>query len=88
MSWSTSTSGGGGVHQAPEFVKISPFWQVPVLDDSGTTLFDSNAILVYLATKYDACRRWLPLDPKEQADVQAWLSMAPAKSRLALQLHA
>jgi glutathione S-transferase len=78
-----------GAHKAPEFVKLSPFGQVPVLDDHGTTLFDSNAILVYLATLYDADRRWLPRDPKGQADVQAWLSVAagqiafgPAAARL------
>lgn len=78
-----------GAHKTPEFLKLNPFGQVPVLDDDGTILFDSNAILVYLATKYDADRRWLPRDPKGQADVQAWLSVAagliafgPAAARL------
>ena len=78
-----------GAHKSPEFLKLNPFGQVPVLDDDGTALFDSNAILVYLATKYDADRRWLPRDPKGQADVQAWLSVAagliafgPAAARL------
>jgi glutathione S-transferase len=78
-----------GAHKSPGFLKLNPFGQVPVLDDNGTTLFDSNAILVYLATKYDADRRWLPSDPKGQADVQAWLSVAagqiafgPAAARL------
>lgn len=78
-----------GAHKTPEFVKLSPFGQVPVLDDNGTIVFDSNAILVYLATKYDAARRWLPSNPKGQADVQAWLSVAagqiafgPAAARL------
>ena len=45
-----------GAHKSPEFLKRNPFGQVPVLDDDGTMLFDSNAILVYLATKYDADR--------------------------------
>jgi glutathione S-transferase len=78
-----------GAHKAPEFVQLSPFGQVPVLDDDGTVVFDSNAILVYLATRHDADRRWLPRDPKGQADVQAWLSVAagpiafgPATARL------
>jgi glutathione S-transferase len=78
-----------GAHKSPQFLELNPFGQVPVLDDGGTTLFDSNAILVYLATKYDADRRWLPRDPKGQADVQAWLSVAagqiafgPAAARL------
>lgn len=46
-----------GAHRAAEFVKLSPFGQLPVLDDNGTVVFDSNVILVYLATKYDADRR-------------------------------
>jgi glutathione S-transferase len=78
-----------GAHKAPDFVKKSPFGQVPVLEDDDTIVFDSNAILIYLATKYDADRRWLPRDPKGQADVQAWLSVAagqiafgPAAARL------
>lgn len=78
-----------GAHKSPAFLQFNPFGQVPVLDDNGTTLFDSNAILVYLATQYDPDRRWLPHDPKRQADVQAWLSVAagliafgPAAARL------
>lgn len=78
-----------GAHKTPEFLQLNPFGQVPVLDDGGTTVFDSNAILVYLATRYDGDRRWLPRDPKGQADVQAWLSVAagpiafgPAAARL------
>lgn len=79
-----------GEQKTPEFLKISPFGQVPVLVDDGTAVFDSNAILVYLATRYDAQeRRWLPRDPITQASVQAWLSVAagqiafgPAAARL------
>ena len=78
-----------GAHKAPEFVKLSPFGQVPVLDDNGSIVFDSNAILVYLANKFDPDHRWLPRDPKGQADLQVWLSVAagqiafgPAAARL------
>lgn len=63
-----------GAHKTPEFLKLNPFGQVPVLEDDSTVVFDANAILVYLANKYDAGRRWLPSDAKGQADVQAWLS--------------
>lgn len=76
-------------HKTPEFLRLNPFGQVPVLEDDGTVVHDSNAILVYLATKYDTERRWLPRDPKAQADVQVWLSVAaglvafgPAAARL------
>ena len=76
-------------HKLPEFLKMNPFGQVPVIDDGGTIVSDSNAILVYLATKYDAARAWLPQDAVGAAAVQRWLSVAagpiafgPAAARL------
>ncbi len=76
-------------HKSPDFLKLNPFGQVPVLEDGDTVVFDSNAILVYLAAKYDPAGRWMPRDPKGQADVQAWFSVAagliafgPAAARL------
>ena len=59
----------------PEFLAINSFAQIPVLDDDGVIIPDSNAIMVYLAKK---CGRtdWLPETPREAAAVQRWLSAA------------
>jgi glutathione S-transferase len=65
-----------GAHKQPDFLALNPFGQVPVLEDGDLVLADSNAILVYLASRYDPDRRWLPLDPVEAAQVQRWLSVA------------
>jgi glutathione S-transferase len=64
-----------GAHKSPAFLALNPFGQVPVLEDDGEVISDSNAILVYLAKKY---RRtdWLPEDPAGAAKVQRWLSVA------------
>jgi glutathione S-transferase len=77
-----------GAHKTPEFLALNRFGQVPVIDDNGTVLADSNGILVYLASKYGN-GEWLPSDPVEQAKVQRWLSVAagqissgPATARL------
>ncbi len=77
-----------GAHKTPEFLALNRFGQVPVIDDNGTVLADSNGILVYLASKYGN-GQWLPSDPVEQAKVQRWLSVAagqissgPATARL------
>ncbi|MCL6704739.1 glutathione S-transferase [Pseudomonas sp. T1.Ur] len=77
-----------GAHKQPEFLAINAFGQVPVLDDNGVVLADSNAILVYLASQYGH-GRWLPTDPVGAARVQRWLSVAagplhagPATARL------
>ncbi|HEY4164853.1 MAG TPA: glutathione S-transferase [Dongiaceae bacterium] len=77
-----------GAHKTPEFLKLNSFGQVPVLDDNGTIVSDSNAILVYLAKKFGKTD-WLPETPFEAAAVQRWLSVAagplaygPAAARL------
>ncbi|MGP5016988.1 glutathione S-transferase family protein [Vreelandella alkaliphila] len=64
-----------GEHKVPPFLNLNAFAQVPVLDDQGVILADSNAILVYLERRYGA-GRWLPDDPLIQAQVQRWLSVA------------
>ncbi len=61
--------------KSPEFLRLNPFGQVPVIDDDGEIVADSNAILVYLATKYDG-DAYLPSDPVGAAAVQRWLSVA------------
>ena len=78
-----------GQHKTPEFLKINAFGQVPVIDDNGIVVPDSNAILVYLASEYGDAH-WLPRDPVGAATVQRWLSVAaseiafgPATARLA-----
>jgi len=77
-----------GAHKTPEFLALNPFGQVPVIDDNGTVLADSNAILVYLANQYGE-GQWLSADPVAAAQVQRWLSVAagqvaygPAAARL------
>ncbi|AHD16018.1 glutathione S-transferase [Pseudomonas sp. FGI182] len=77
-----------GAHKQPDFLALNPFGQVPVIDDNGTVVADSNAILVYLAKKYGN-GTWLPEEPAAAARVQRWLSVAagplafgPAAARL------
>jgi glutathione S-transferase len=74
--------------KARGFLKLNRFGQVPVLDDNGTIIADSNAILVYVA-KTHGRSDWLPEEPKAAAAVQRWLSVAagqiaygPAAARL------
>ena len=76
-------------HKAPEYLARHPFGQLPLLEDDGHAVWDSTAILVYLASTYDPAGRWLPQDPAGRAAVQAWLSVAssliaygPAAARL------
>ena len=77
-----------GAHKVTDFLALNRFGQVPVLDDAGTIIADSNAILVYIARKH-ALTDWLPAEPTGAAAVQRWLSVAagqiafgPAAARL------
>ena len=78
-----------GEHKQAAFLARNGFGQVPVLEDGDSTIADSNAILVYLAERYDAGNTWLPADPALAAEVQRFLSTAagqvasgPAAARL------
>jgi len=80
---------GNGDHKKPDFLKKNIFGAVPVLEDGPVIISDSTAILVYLASKYDTKRNWLPLGNEESANVQRFLSIAsgeiafgPAAARL------
>lgn len=64
-----------GAHKSPEFLRMNRFGQVPVIEDGDVTLADSNAILLYLESRY-APGTWLPREPLGAAQVQRWLSVA------------
>ena len=65
-----------GEHKSDFFLDLNSFGQVPVMQDGDLVIADSNAILVYLALKYDPLSVWLPVNPLIQAQIQRWLSAA------------
>lgn len=78
-----------GEHKQAGFLAKNALGQVPVLEDGATVIADSNAILVYLAQRYDTSNTWLPTEPLAAAQVQRFLSIAagqvasvPASARL------
>ena len=60
-----------GEHQKPEFLKLHPSGKIPVIDDDGFVLFESNAILRYLAEKNKS--PLYPKDLKEKSVVDQWI---------------
>jgi glutathione S-transferase len=62
-----------GDHTTPEFAALNPNMLMPVLEDEGFVLWESNAILQYLAAKKPERGFW-PSDPKRQSDVLRWMS--------------
>lgn len=56
----------------PEFMKLSIFGAVPVVDDDGYILRESNTIVRYLATKHKRTDLY-PAGLKERAEVELWM---------------
>ncbi len=81
-----------GEHREPWFLELNPRGQVPVLEDDGRVVWDSMAILVYVARKYGN-ETWLPVDAASMAEVMQWLGVMEnemlyglAKARLIVRL--
>ena len=54
----------------PDFAKLNPNNKVPVIVDGETVVFDSQAILLYLAEKFGA---FLPKDHAARTECLSWL---------------
>jgi glutathione S-transferase len=61
----------GGGHKSAEYVAINPNASLPTLVDGDLTLWESNAILQYVADKTGAVA-YYPKDIKVRADIHRW----------------
>lgn len=59
--------------RGPEHFQAQPFGQVPWLTDGDLVVFESGAILLYLAEKSAVL---MPTDPRGRAEVMAWVVAA------------
>ncbi|MGE0821716.1 MAG: glutathione S-transferase family protein [Candidatus Binatia bacterium] len=61
-----------GEQKSAEYLKLNPNGKVPTLKDDTFVLWESNAILLYLAEKFPVATL-LPSDPHDRARVFQWL---------------
>ena len=62
-----------GVVDTPEYRHMNPNGIVPTLNEDGFVLWESNAILRYLASRHPDGGRFWPADPHARAHVDQWM---------------
>ncbi|KAK4478904.1 hypothetical protein RD792_014411 [Penstemon davidsonii] len=63
-----------GQHRTPEFAEVNPMKQVPAIVHGDFTLFESHAILIYLASAFsEVADHWYPADVRQRAKIHSVL---------------
>jgi glutathione S-transferase len=66
-----------GEQRSPGFAALNANQRMPVLEDGDFVLWESNAILAYLASKKPESGMW-PSDARAQADALRWMTWEAA----------
>ena len=61
-----------GRNDTPEYLAMNPNGLIPVIEDDGLVLAESNAIVRYLATRHAATGLW-PEDLRRRAEADRWM---------------
>lgn len=70
--------GGFGGLDDPEYLKLNPHGRVPTLCDGRVVVWESNAIIRYLAAEYSAGTMW-PEGPAERSYADQWMDWAQTR---------
>jgi len=75
-----------GAQRAPEYLAVNPNGRVPTLDDGGFVLWESTAIIRYLAQG----TALIPTERRAAADMDRWIAwqvahLGPAMSKVAFE---
>jgi len=68
----TDAGGAFGIVNTPDYLAMNPNARVPTMDEDGFILWESNAIVRYLANKHDK-GGLCPSDPRQHADADRWM---------------
>ncbi|WP_281067880.1 glutathione S-transferase family protein [Anthocerotibacter panamensis] len=69
-----------GAHRQPEYRAIHPMGQVPALSEGEFKLWESGAILLYLADRFEQ----MPATPEKRAEIYQWVLFGNATLASAL----
>lgn len=61
-------------HKSDPYTALNPFGEIPIFEDDGIRLRDAQAIMIYIAKKYDKENYWFPNDAESMGRIAQWLS--------------
>ncbi|ROM89714.1 glutathione S-transferase family protein [Pseudomonas brassicacearum] len=74
LTYETQDAGGAfGVVDTPEYRAMNPNGRIPVIEDDGFVLWESNTIVRYLAARHAADSNWYPTDVQARAAAEKWM---------------
>jgi glutathione S-transferase len=74
LAYEAIDAGGAfGVVDTPEYRAMNPNGRVPVIEDDGFVLWESNAIVRYLLAKHAVDTAWYPADLQARATADKWM---------------
>lgn len=62
-----------GEHKHPDYLKVHPMGSLPAIEDNGVPLFESAAIIMYLADKYPEKRLAPAVGTPERGEYYQWI---------------
>jgi glutathione S-transferase len=74
LAYEAIDAGGAfGVVDTPQYRAMNPNGRVPVIEDDGFVLWESNAIVRYLLAKHAPNSTWYSADPQARAIADKWM---------------
>jgi glutathione S-transferase len=74
LAYEAIDAGGAfGLVDTPEYRAMNPNGRVPVIEDDGFVLWESNAIVRYLLAKHAPDSAWYPADAQARATADKWM---------------
>ncbi|WP_454740101.1 glutathione S-transferase family protein [Cupriavidus necator] len=60
--------------ESPAYLELNPFGDLPILEDGSLRLHNAQAILTYVARKYDVFGTWYPSSADGASRIHQWLA--------------
>lgn len=74
LAYEAIEAGGAfGVVDTPEYRAMNPNGRVPVIEDDGFVLWESNAIVRYLLARHAPDSHWYSANPQTRAVADKWM---------------